>query len=33
VHLGSLRTRDLFRIAESSNAIVLELRPLAHAFA
>ncbi len=33
VQLGTLRTRDLFRIADSCNAIVLELRPLANAFA
>jgi ABC-type multidrug transport system ATPase subunit len=33
VQLGTLRTRDLFQIAESCNAVVLELRPLASAFA
>jgi ABC-type Na+ transport system ATPase subunit NatA len=33
VHLGTLRTRDLFQIAESCHAVVLELRPLASAFA
>jgi ABC-type multidrug transport system ATPase subunit len=33
VHLGTLGTRDLLRIAQASNAIVLELRPIARAFA
>jgi len=33
VQLGTLRTRDLFRIADSCKAVVLELRPLGHAFA
>jgi ABC-type multidrug transport system ATPase subunit len=33
IDLGELRTLDLLRIAASSNAVVLELRPLAWAFA
>jgi ABC-type multidrug transport system ATPase subunit len=33
VDLGDLRTRDVLRIAEASNAVVLELRPLARSFA
>lgn len=33
VDLGDLRTRDVLRIAETSNAVVLELRPLARSFA
>ncbi len=33
VSLGALRTGDLLRIAEESNAVVIELRPLARAFA
>jgi ABC-type taurine transport system ATPase subunit len=33
VDLGPLATRDLLRIAADSNAVVLELRPIGHAFA
>ena len=33
IDLGALHTRDLLRIAAASNAVVLELRPLARAFA
>lgn len=33
VNLGPLATRNLLRIAEASGAVVLELRPLAYAFA
>jgi ABC-type multidrug transport system ATPase subunit len=33
VDLGALGTRDLLRIARDSNAVVLELRPIARAFA
>jgi len=33
IDLGTLRTRDLLRIAADSNAVVLELRPLGRAFA
>jgi len=33
VDLGPLATHDLLRIAEASGAVVLELRPLAYAFA
>ena len=33
VHLGPLAPRDLLRIAAESSAIVVELRPLARAFA
>jgi hypothetical protein len=33
IDLGALRTRDLLRIAAESNAVVLELRPLARTFA
>jgi ABC-type Na+ transport system ATPase subunit NatA len=33
IDLGELRTRDVLRIAAASNAVVLELRPLARSFA
>jgi len=33
VQLGPLATRDLFRLADEAQAVVLELRPLGHAFA
>jgi hypothetical protein len=33
VHLGPLAARDLLRIAAESSAVVVELRPLARAFA
>ena len=33
IELGALGTLDLLRIAAESNALVLELRPLARAFA
>ena len=33
IDLGTLRALDVLRIAASSNAVVLELRPLARAFA
>jgi ABC-type taurine transport system ATPase subunit len=33
VDLGTLRARDLLRLAAASNAVVLELRPLARGFA
>ena len=33
IDLGTLRTLDVLRIAAASNAVVLELRPLARAFA
>ncbi len=33
IDLGALRTRDVLRIAAASNAVVLELRPLARSFA
>ncbi|HEX3771920.1 MAG TPA: hypothetical protein VHV30_13680 [Polyangiaceae bacterium] len=33
IDLGTLRTRDLLRIAADANAVVIELRPLGRAFA
>jgi hypothetical protein len=33
IELGALRALDVLRIAASSNAVVLELRPLSRAFA
>jgi len=33
VDLVALGTRDLLRIAQASHAVVLELRPIARAFA
>lgn len=33
VNLGPLGTRDIFRVAEASRAVVLELRPLTRVFA